>query len=498
MSEFVLEMINISKTFPGVKALDNVELRVKKGTVHALLGENGAGKSTLMKILMGVFQPDSGTIVFQDEKRVFLNPHEAISSGIAMIHQELSAVMELTIAENIFLGKEITLGKTIFTRKRLMQKRAKELLKSLEINIDPGVKIKNLSVANQQICEIAKAISYNADLLIMDEPTSAITEAEVEHLFRIINKLKEDGISIIYITHKMDEVFKISDEITIYRDGKYIDTKLTKETTHDEIVTKMVGRELSNFFAKEQANIGEVIFKVENLTRNEEFKDISFDLRSGEILGVFGLMGSGRSEIMETLFGVRKKTGGDIYIKGIKIDIKAPRQAIRKKIAFVTEDRKRSGCFLPLNILINTYIASIDNYTRFGFVKHNAAKNSVAEMKEKLNIRTPSLKQIILNLSGGNQQKVLVARWLLTDPDIFLIDEPTRGIDVGAKSEIYKIINGMAKQGKGIIMVSSEMPEIIGICDRVMIICQGRKTGVLSRDEITQEKLLRYATGLEH
>ncbi|MGI6168114.1 MAG: sugar ABC transporter ATP-binding protein [Christensenellales bacterium] len=493
--DYILKMEHICKGFPGVVALDDVQLNVKKGTVHAIMGENGAGKSTLMKVLQGIYKKDAGTITFRGEEVNFKGPSDALQKGIAMIHQELSTVQDLTVAENIFLGKEITLGKTMFTKKKTMVRKAQELFDNLSMDIDPKSKMRYLSVAQQQMCEIAKAISYNADLIIMDEPTSAITETEVEHLFSIIRDLVDNGITIIYITHKMDEVWKITDEITVYRDGKYIGQVNTQETTRNKLVQMMVGREITAMFPKEYAEIGDVYLKVEGLSRKGEFEDVSFEVKRGEILGVAGLMGAGRSEIMETLFGVRKKSAGEIYIDGKKIRINRPSDAIKNKIALLTEDRKRSGCFLPLSVRLNTYVAAINSVVKGPFVDYKKTVAVSEDMKNKLNIKTPSLEQKIVNLSGGNQQKVLVGRWLLTNPDILIIDEPTRGIDVGAKAEIHKLICALAKEGKCVIMISSELPEILGMSDRIMVVSDGKVAGFLTAEEATQEKILLYATG---
>jgi len=494
-NDYILEMQDICKTFPGVTALDNAILKVKKGTVHGVMGENGAGKSTLMKVLLGLYKQDSGKIFFKGQEIYFRSINDALNSGIAMIHQELSLVMELTVTENIFLGKEITVGKTFINNKKQMAKYVRKLSEQLEIDIDPNVKIKYLSIAKQQMCEIMKAISYNASLLIMDEPTSAITENEVIHLFKIIRNLLKKGITIIYITHKMDEVFSITDEISVYRDGKYIDTVNTKETSRDQLIKLMVGRKITELFPKEYAKIGTTILKVDGLTRKGEFENISFELRRGEILGVAGLMGAGRSEIMETLFGIRKKTSGDIYINGNKIRIKNPIDSIKNKIALLTEDRRRSGCFMPLTVLVNTCITSISKYGKGIFVNLKDAFQDANNMKNILNIKTPSLEQKILNLSGGNQQKVIVGRWLLTEPDILIVDEPTRGIDVGAKAEIHKLLCSLAKQGKAIIMVSSELPEVLGISDRIMVISSGKLVGFIDAKDASQDKVLLYATG---
>lgn len=492
--DYILKMEHITKTFPGVVALDDAHLRVKKGTVHAVMGENGAGKSTLMKILLGIYKQDSGTIWFNGSERNFSGPHDALDNSLAMIHQELSGVRQLTVAQNIYLGKEPLFKGTGIINYKKMRDGTKELMKSLNLSIDPNKKMGDLSVSMQQMCEIAKAVSRDADLIVMDEPTSAITETEVELLFKIIRDLTARGITIIYITHKMDEVFKICDEISVFRDGKYIDTVAVSNTTREQLIEMMVGRAITNMFPKEEVEIGDVLLKVDGLGKDGLFENVSFDLRRGEILGVAGLIGAGRSEVMETLFGLRKRTSGKVYIEGEEVQINSPKQAIKRKIALLTEDRKYDGCFLPLSVRVNIVIAALNEICKGWFVNKRAVEEKANQMKDAMNIKTPSLDQIINNLSGGNQQKALVGRWLLTNPSILIIDEPTRGIDVGAKSEIHKLITELAKQGKGIIMISSELPEILGMSDRVLVMCEGRLTGIINANEATQEKIMHYAT----
>jgi len=492
-TEYILEMENITKKFPGVKALDNIQLKVKKGTVHALMGENGAGKSTLMKILFGMYTPDSGTIKFKGKELRLSSPKDALDNGISMIHQELSPVPYMTVAENIFLGREPVFGKTGWVNTKKLIEDTKKLLESLKINIDPTTKMKDLSIANMQMVEIAKAVSYQSDLMIMDEPTSAITEKEVEHLFEIIDSLKQKGVSIIYISHKMDEIFRICDEITVLRDGQYIGTKPARELTQDSLIRMMVGREIKQVFHKEKAEIKEVVLSVRNLSRKGKFNNVSFEVRKGEILGIAGLMGSGRTELIESIFGIDPPTSGEIYLHGKRVTINSPADAIRHRIALLTEDRKLTGAFLPLSVKENMTISSLDNFIKFGFVRSKIVKDTCADQIKQLNIKTPDLNQLIMNLSGGNQQKVLLARWLLNDPDILILDEPTRGVDVGAKSEIHKLMSKLAQQGKAIIMISSEMPEILGMSDRVLVMHEGCKKGELSREEASQEKILELA-----
>ncbi|NLU53681.1 MAG: sugar ABC transporter ATP-binding protein [Clostridiaceae bacterium] len=493
-AEYILMMDNITKTFPGVKALDNVKLHVRKGTVHALMGENGAGKSTLMKILIGIYNPDGGTITFKGQKVDIHDTNTALNLGISMIHQELSPIPHMTVAENIFLGRE-PLNKFGLVDKKKMNADAVKLFEKLGIKIDPRMLMKDLTVAQTQMVEIAKAISYNSSLIIMDEPTSAITEKEVEHLFEIIHGLRAEGVSIIYITHKMDEVFKISDDITVFRDGQHIATVPANTIDKNGLISMMVGRELTQIFPKEEAEIGDVILSVKNLSREGKFRDVSFELRRGEILGFAGLMGAGRTEVMESIFGIAGYDSGEIYINGKKVDIKTPRDAIKHGMAFLTEDRKRTGIMAVLSVRDNITIASMDKFKKGLFLNKKEINATCNEEKSRLSIKTPNLDQLIKFLSGGNQQKVLISRWLLTTPDILILDEPTRGIDVGAKSEIHRLMCGLAKEGKAVIMISSEMPEILGMSDRVIVMHEGRITGEFSRSEADQEKIMQCATG---
>ena len=491
--EYILEMTDIRKEFPGVLALDDIQFKVKPGTVHALMGENGAGKSTLMKIIMGIFKADEGTVLVKGEEAHIVNTKTAFAHGISMIHQELSPVPYMTVSENIWLGREFKKG--LFVNHQMMHDKTVELLDHLELDIDPDEKMVNLSVAQTQMVEIAKAISYDSDLIIMDEPTSAITEKEVHHLFKIINELRSKGIAVIYITHKMDEVFEISDEVSVFRDGKYIGTEAAENMTKDKLVNWMVGRDLSQVFHKEDAEIGEVMLEVKNLSSGDRFRGVSFQLRAGEILGIAGLMGAGRSEVVETIFGIRVKTTGEVFVHGKKVNIKAPHDAIKHKIALLTEDRKLSGLFLPLSVKENMEIVSIDKYIKGGFINHSQVLTDCEDQVNKLAIKTPSLYQITDNLSGGNQQKVLISKWLLNAPDILILDEPTRGIDVGAKAEIHKLMTKLVQAGKAVIMISSEMPEVLGMSDRVLVMHEGDLVGELPREEADQEKILMLASG---
>ncbi len=496
MEDYILEMKNIVRTFPGVRALNGVDFQAKRGSVHALVGENGAGKSTLMKCLVGINPPDSGEIWLKGGKVIIPDPHTALKLGIAMIYQELNPVLERSVMENIWLGREPMLrGFGVLVDHRTMHEQTRQLLKELEIDIDPKTKVKELSVAKMQMIEIAKAISYNADVVIMDEPTSSLTPNEVEHLFSMIRKLKARDVAIIYITHKMEEIFAIADEVTVLRDGNNITTNPVKGITFDSLITAMVGRRRTEMFPKMESQIGEVKLAARNIEVPELLHDISFDLRKGEILGVAGLVGAGRTELMETLFGLRRKSAGEILIDGKKVEIRSPTDAIEAGIGFLTEDRRLNGIIPVLSVKVNTIVANLRNYLKYGFflnLKH--IHTDCEDFRDRLKIRTPSLDALIQNLSGGNQQKVLVARWLLTNPDILILDEPTRGIDVGAKAEIHTIITKLACEGKSIIMVSSEMPEILGMSDRVLVMSRGQITAILDRKDADQETIMRYAS----
>lgn len=496
MSDYLLEMNGISKSFPGVKALDNVTLKVRPGTVHALCGENGAGKSTLMKVLFGIYTKDEGEIKIDGVPVNILNPHDALKKGIAMVHQELQPIRERSIAENIYCGRFPT-KYGLFIDHKKMYEDTEKLLKEVKMNFDPKVKLSTLSVSQMQSVEIAKAVSANARIIIMDEPTSSLTQNEVDNLFDIINSLRKKGISIIYISHKMDEILSISDDVTIMRDGQYIGTWEAKELTIDMIVTRMVGRELKNLYPPRSNEPGEVVFEVKDLTSisPKSFKNCSFQLRKGEILGIGGLVGAQRSELMEAIFGIRGVKSGTITYKGRQLKIKRPQDAIRNGIALLTEDRRATGIFGVLSISDNVAIASLHKFIKYGFwLSTKKIEDLVRENIKKLSIKTPSSKTKIQTLSGGNQQKVIISRWLANDPDILILDEPTRGIDVGAKYEIYTIIAELAKQGKSIIMISSELPELIGMSDRILVMCDGRVSGEVSGEEATQENIMSLAT----
>ncbi len=493
MNAFALEAEGISKFFPGVKALDNVSLRVRPGTVHALMGENGAGKSTLMKCLIGIYRPDKGSIRVKGEPVEFTDTMDALRSGISMIHQELNLVPHMTVAEIIWLGREPM--KYGFVDHGQLTRQTQALLDKLNIRLTADRLVGDLSIAAQQMVEIAKAVSWNADIVIMDEPTSALTEGEVAHLFTIIRDLRAQGKAIIYISHKMDEIFAITDEISVFRDGTWVGSKNTTEFTRQSLITQMVGRELTQLFPKFNNTIGEEVLTVRNLTRQGVFHDVSFSVRRGEILGVAGLVGAGRSEVMESLFGMERFDSGEVLIDGAPVTIDSPSVAIEKGMALLTEDRKKSGLFLVLSVLENMSIVKMPEYIgKSGFVQHVKMAEDCMEQIRRLNIKTPTMDQIINNLSGGNQQKVLIARWLLAQPKILILDEPTRGIDVGAKAEIYHLISELANRGVAVIMVSSELPEILGMSDRVMVMHEGRITGILEKDEADQETILSLAS----
>ena len=494
MQEVILRMQGIRKTFPGVVALDNVNLDVRSGTVHSLMGENGAGKSTLMKCLIGMYTPDEGTVELAGDIVRFKDTKDGLEHGISMIHQELSPVPEMMVAENIWLGREPR-GRLGLLSPAAMFRKTRELFDEWKINIDPKARMKDLTVSKQQMVEIAKAISYDAKIIIMDEPTSAIPEREVAHLHGMIKRLTDFGVAIIYITHKMDEVFRISDDITVFRDGKHVGSYPAKELDRDKLIKLMVGRELTDLFPKEEAEIGEVVLSVQGLNRGAVVKDVSFELHRGEILGLAGLMGAGRTEVLETIFGIEKADSGEVVLNGKALRIKQPSDAIRAGMALLTEDRKLNGIMGVLSVRDNITAAALPRYSPRGVLHVGEMRKDSEDQREKLRIKTPSLSQLIKNLSGGNQQKALISRWLLTVPDVLMIDEPTRGIDVGAKSEIHRLMSMLAQEGKAIIMVSSELPEVLGMSDRILVMHEGRISGELSREEANQESVMHLATG---
>lgn len=491
---YLLEMINVSKEFPGVKALDNVQLRVRPGTVHALMGENGAGKSTLMKCLFGIYHADSGETFLDGKKVKFISAKQALDNGVSMVHQELNQVRQRNIMDNIWLGRYPKKG--LFIDEEKMYEDTKRIFEDLDIQLNPKGKVDKLSVSEMQMVEIAKAVSYNSKIIVMDEPTSSLTEKEVQHLFKIIGALKHKGVSIIYISHKMEEILQISDEVTVMRDGRWIATKPAGELTTDLIISLMVGRDLTHRFPAKNNKPGDTILKVSGLTAAHQpsIQDVSFELRKGEILGVAGLVGSKRTDIMEALFGIRHIKSGNIHLHGKEIKNSSSEEAIRNGFALVTEERRATGIFGMLNINFNSIVANLGAYfDHFKLINEEKCKQDTKWVIESLSVKTPSQKTRINSLSGGNQQKVILGRWLLTQPEILMLDEPTRGIDVGAKYEIYKLIIALANEGKGIIMVSSEMPELLGITDRILVMSNGRVAGILETNDATQEEILRLS-----
>lgn len=493
-------MKNCRKEFPGVVALDDVSLFVKRGEVHALMGENGAGKSTIMKILAGIYSLDKGEILFDGEPFIAKHPKDALDKGISMIHQELNMLLDMTVEENLFIGREET-AKVGVVKKRQLLEKAKKEIEELGLNINPSQKVRELSVAQMQMIEIMKATSVDADIIIMDEPTSAITDTEVAKLFEIIRWLKSQDKAIIYISHKMEEIFQIADSVTVLRDGKLIGTKPASEMDQQSLISMMVGRELKDMYVKNAQVTGEydpneITMEVSGLEREDEFRDISFNLKRGEILGISGLMGAGRTEIMETIFGLRKLKKGTIRIHGKEVSIKNPRDAIKNGMAFISEDRKLYGLNLKGSVKTNLTLAYMKLILRGDFLLNFKRERVLVDKAIKsISIKTPSKDTLVDSLSGGNQQKVIVAKWLMGEPDILIMDEPTRGIDVGAKAEIYKIMDQLAKSGKSIIMISSEMPELLGMSDRIVVVHNGEVKGEFMRDECTQESLLECAIG---
>ncbi|TCP79093.1 monosaccharide ABC transporter ATP-binding protein (CUT2 family) [Rhizobium sp. PP-CC-2G-626] len=489
----LLSIEGIRKEFPGVVALDNVQLRVRRGTVHALMGENGAGKSTLMKIIAGIYQPDAGEIRLRGEVVTLKSPLDALEQGIAMIHQELALMNWMTVAENIWIRREPKNRFGLIDHGRMAEMTA-DLFARLRITLDPRAQVSELTVAQKQMVEIARAVSYDSSILIMDEPTSALTDREVEGLFSIIRDVRERGIGIVYITHKMNELFEIADEFTVFRDGRYVGSHLSTDVNRDDIIRMMVGRDITDMFPKIECPIGEVILEVRNLTIPGVFHDFSFSLRRGEILGLAGLVGSKRSNVAEAIFGVTPATSGEILVNGTAVTIGSPSAAMAQGFAFLTEDRKETGCFLSLNCLENIQSALITrSHVKGGFVDQSTVTKLAEDMARQLRVKTPNLYETVENLSGGNQQKLLIARWLLTKPRILILDEPTRGIDVGAKSEIHRLITGLAAEGVAVLMISSELPEVLGMSDRIVVMHEGRVSGVLDRAEATQVKIMDLA-----
>lgn len=488
---YVVELLGISKSFGGIHALNNVTFQIKKGEVHALVGENGAGKSTLMKILSGAYQSDSGTIKINGKEVHISNASDARQLGVSIIYQELNLVPELTVAENLFLGDEISLKKICTSQKKL-NREAEKIFEKIQFNIKPDAKVKDLSVGYMQMVEVAKAVSHNSEILVLDEPTAVLTNTESEKLFEVIRELKKQGKSIIYISHRMDEIMEMSDRVTVLKDGCLVWTKAIEEVTKDEIVISMIGREIGTLYKKSAHEIGDVVLEAKNLHRGKVVNGVSFSLRKGEILGFAGLIGAGKTETMRLLFGVDQKEEGEIWLNGKPVKINRPSQAIANGICYVSEDRKQEGVILDMSLRENITMSSIKEYTYpSGFLRHSKETKTVQERIQALNIKTAGSEADVSSLSGGNQQKVSLAKWVFLDGDVIILDEPTRGVDVGAKAEIYKIIADLAKKGKAVILVSSEMAEIINMCNRVLVMREGKISGELNGADITEENIIR-------
>lgn len=494
MGDIILTMKGIDKSFPGVHALDHVDLEIRKGEVLALMGENGAGKSTLMKVLTGIYTKDSGTITYEGKEVEFHNTREAQAAGIVIVHQELNMLNHLTVAQNIFIGREFKKGPRIDDKK--MNEEARKLFNKLNIDIDPTAMMGDLTVGKQQMCEIAKAISHEAKVIIFDEPSAALTESEIEELFKIIRDLRDQQLGIVYISHRMDEIKVITDRVTVMRDGTYVGTLITNECTKNDIINMMVGRVIyedpktENLVPKDAP----VVLKVEHLNAGRMVQDISFELHKGEILGFSGLMGAGRTETARAIFGADPKESGDIYVNGKKVTINNPQDAVKAGIGYLSEDRKRYGVAVQKTVAENTTLACLDDYVSGILIDEKKEREVAQKYVDSLATKTPSVDQLVVNLSGGNQQKVVIAKWLCRNSDILIFDEPTRGIDVGAKNEIYKLMNKLAAEGKAIIMISSEMTEILRMSDRIVVMCEGRITGTLDISEATQENIMNFAT----
>lgn len=493
----MLRMEGVSKIFPGVKALDNVDITAYGGEVTALMGENGAGKSTLMKILSGVYQKDEGKVFIDGEEANIKGIKSAEEYGITIIHQEMSVLNNLTVAENIFLGNEKYQKFTGKINKKELIERSKLFLDQIGANINPNTLVATLNVGEKQMVEIAKALTKNARVIIMDEPTTALTEVETKNLFKVIDSLKKKGIAIIYISHRMEEIFAICDRVEVLRDGKYAGNALIKDIDNDKLISMMVGRKIEDQFPYREIKVGEDILEVKDLSANVGIKDISFNVKEGEILGIAGLMGSGRTEVAKTIFGEYKKTSGSIKIKGKEINIKNIQEAIDNGVCYLSEDRKKEGCVLSLSVAENMILSNLKKYEgKMMSIDKNKAVKDVDYYIDKIKIKTPNRDQLIKNLSGGNQQKVILAKWLMLSPEVLIIDEPTRGIDVGAKKEIYELLNELKASGKAIIMISSDLPEVLGISDRIIVMSEGRISGELKREEASQESIMKLAVGM--
>lgn len=499
MDKALVLMEGIEKNFPGVHALNQCRFDLRAGEVHALVGENGAGKSTLMKVLTGVYRKDAGSIYYKGKEVEISNPGMAQDLGISIIYQDFNLMPHLTVAQNIFIGREPRQGMRFLLNEKEINRRTNELLAMIHLNIDPRTKVADLTVAKQQMVEIAKALSYNAEVLIMDEPTAALTETEIADLFGIIYQLREKGVGIIYISHRLEELKRISDRVTIMRDGRYIDTVSTCGMEIDKIINLMVGREIYETFHSDLTNASrEIVLEAKNLNRGRTIKDVSFNLKKGEILGFAGLMGAGRTEVARAIFGADPLDSGEVYVKGRRIKITSPSDAVANGIGYLSEDRKRYGLALGMDVETNLVLAALKKFLGFcGRIKQAKTRATAESITNDLRIKTPSMQQKVKNLSGGNQQKVVVGKWLVRDCDILIFDEPTRGIDVGAKSEIYRLLNNLTASGKSIIMISSELPEILRMSHRIVVMCEGRITGELNTREATQERIMQYATKRE-
>ena len=496
MSEVLVLMEGIEKTFPGVHALSQCQFELRSGEVHALVGENGAGKSTLMKVLAGVYSKDAGRILYKGKEVEIHNPRAAQHLGISMIHQELNLMPHLTVAQNMFIGREPRQSVRFMLDEKAINTQAEQVFAMMRLNLDPRAKVADLSVAKQQMVEIAKALSFNAEVLIMDEPTAALTDTEIDELFRIIRDLRAKGVGVVHISHRLEELKQISDRITVMRDGKYIDTVPTKEASIDQIIGMMVGRTIFESTPEVPEHPSEeVVLEVKHLNRGNVIKDVSFQLKKGEILGFSGLVGAGRTEVARAVFGADPIDSGEIYVQGTKVHIGSPNDAVRHGIGYLSEDRKRYGLALGMDVEENTVLAAFKKFIgALGRVNRSKTRATAEQYVKMLAIKTPSIQQKVRNLSGGNQQKVIIGKWLTADTNILIFDEPTRGIDVGAKSEIYHLLNNLAQQGKSIIMISSELPEVLRMSHRVVVMCEGRITGELNIADATQEKIMQYAT----
>ncbi|MCG3206605.1 MAG: Ribose import ATP-binding protein RbsA [Anaerolineae bacterium] len=495
MAESLVVMEGVDKSFPGVHALDHCRFELRPGEVHALVGENGAGKSTLMKVLAGIYAKDSGRILVKGHEVTIANPRAAQHLGISMIHQELNLMPHLTVAQNIFIGREPRRGGFLLKEEDI-NKKTEELFAMMHLKLDPRTKVSDLTVAKQQMVEIAKALSFNSEVLIMDEPTAALTESEIDELFRIIRDLRAKGVGVVHISHRLEELKQISDRVTVMRDGRYINTVLTKDATIDQIISMMVGRTIYESAPEVPEDASqEIVLEAKNINRGNSLKDINFSLKKGEILGFAGLMGAGRTEVARAIFGADHIDSGEIYVMGQKANIKSPRDAVKYGIGYLSEDRKRYGLALGMDVETNVVLAALNKFMGvIGWINSSKTRTTATHFVDALAIKTPGLQQRVKNLSGGNQQKVVIGKWLTADTNILIFDEPTRGIDVGAKSEIYKLLNDLTHQGKSIIMISSELPEILRMSHRVIVMCEGRITGELDASEATQEAIMRYAT----